>query len=148
MAEVVELTWLPSAASGLPRRDRRGCEYEAYVPDRLAGREISLSGSTAADVVDAERAVERLNQETRSLADSEAVARLLLRAEAVASSKIEGLEVGGRRLREAQVAAVLGEDPSDVTTTEVLNNVEAMRWAVNSLADVTHLTVDHLLGIH
>ena len=148
MAEVVELTWLPSAASGLPRRDRRGCEYEAYVADRLAGREISLSGSTAADVVDAERAVERLNQETRSLADSEAVARLLLRAEAVASSKIEGLEVGGRRLLEAQVAAVLGEDPSDVTATEVLNNVEAMRWAVDSLADVTHLTVDHLLGIH
>jgi Fic family protein len=148
MAEVVKLTWLPSAASGLPRRDRRGCEYEAYVPDRLAGREISLSGSTAADVVDAERAVERLNQETRSLVDSGAVARLLLRAEAVASSKIEGLEVGGRRLLKAQVAAVLGEDPSDVTATEVLNNIEAMRWAVDSLADVENLTVDHMLGIH
>jgi Fic family protein len=148
MAEVVKLMWLPSAASGLRRRDRRGCEYEAYVPDRLAGRKISLSGSTVADVVDAERAVERLNHETRALVDSEAVARLLLRAEAVASSKIEGLEVGGRRLLKAQVAAALGEDPSDITATEVLNNIEAMRWAVDSLADVNSLTVDHVLGIH
>jgi Fic family protein len=148
VAEVVKLTWLPSAASELPRRDRRGCEYEAYVPDRLAGRELSLSGSTTADVADAERAVERLNQGTRNLVDSEAVARLLLRAEAVASSKIEGLEVGARRLLKAQLAAALGEDPSDITATEVLNNIEAMRWAVDSLADVKHLTVDHLLGIH
>jgi Fic family protein len=132
----------------LPRRDSRGCKYEAYVPDRLVGRGIFLRGTTAADVADAERAVQRLNRETRSLVDSEAVARLLLRAEAVASSKIEGLEVGGRRLLTAQVVAALGEDPSDTTATEVLNNIEAMRWAVDSLADVKQITVDHLLGIH
>jgi Fic family protein len=148
VAEVIKLNWLPSDASGLPRRDRRGCESEAYVPDRLAGREIALSGSTIADVVDAERAVERLNQETRSLRDSEAVARLLLRAEAVASSKIEGLELGGRRLLKAQVAAALGEDPSDVTAIEVLNNIEAMRWAIDSVAEVDRISVKHLLGIH
>lgn len=148
MSELIKLRWLPSAASGLPRRDTRGCEYEAYVPDRLIGRGFSLSGPTAADVADAERAVERLNWETRSLADSEAAARLLLRAEAVASSRIEGLEVGARRLLKAQVAAGLGEDASDVTATEVLNNIEAMRWAVDSLADVDQITVDHLLEIH
>lgn len=148
MPELIKLRWLPSAASGLPRRDRRGCEYEAYVPDRLVGRGISLSGATAADVADAERAVERLNRETRSLVDAEAVARLLLRAEAVASSRIEGLEVGARRLLKAQVAAGLGEDASDVTATEVLNNIEAMRWAVDSPADVEQITVEHLLEIH
>jgi Fic family protein len=148
VSELIKLRWLPSAASGLSRRDRRGCEYEAYVPDRLVGRRISLSGSTAADIADAERAVERLNRETRSLVDSEAVARLLLRAEAVASSRIEGLEVGARRLLKAQVAAGLGEDASDVTATEVLNNIEAMRWAVDSLAEVDQITVDHLLEIH
>jgi Fic family protein len=148
MPELVKLRWLPSADAGLPRRDKRGCEYEAYVPDRLVGRRISLSGPTVADVADAERAVERLNRETRSLVDSEAVARLLLRAEAVASSRIEGLEVGPRRLLQAQLAVGLGEDASDVTATEVLNNIEAMRWAVDSLADVDRITVDHLLEIH
>ncbi|MGH2714486.1 MAG: Fic family protein [Thermoleophilaceae bacterium] len=132
----------------MSRRDRRGCEYEAYVPDRLVGREIALSGATTADVADAERAVERLNRDTRGLVDSEAVARLLLRAEAVASSRIEGLEIGGRRLLKAQVTAALGEDASDVTATEVLNNIEAMRWAIDSLADVEQIAVGDVLGIH
>jgi Fic family protein len=72
---------------------------------------------------------------------------LLLRAQAVASSRIEGLDVGARRLLEAQVAGALGEDASDVTASEVLNNIEAMRWAVDSLADVEQITVDHLLEI-
>jgi Fic family protein len=148
VSQVVKLTWPPSGGSGLPRRDRRGCDYEAYVPDALVARKITLSGPTAADVADAERAVERLNRESRSLVDSEAVARLLLRAEAVASSRIEGLQVGARRLLKAQLAAGLGEDASDLTATEVLNNIEAIRWAVDSLADVDQITVDHLLGVH
>ncbi len=148
MPELIKLTWLPNPSSGLPRSARRGCEYEAYVPDRLADRTIMLNGSTAADVADAERAVERLNRDAGGLADSEAIARLLLRAEAVASSKIEGLELGGRRLLKAQLALGLGEDPSDITATEVLNNIEAMRWAVDTLGAVSEITLEHLLAVH
>ncbi len=118
------------------------------MPDLLGGRTFSLSGGTAADVADAERAVQRLNREASGLADSEAIARLLLRAEAVASSKIEGLEVGSRRLLKAQLAAGLGEDPSDVIANEILNNIEAMRWAVEPLTAAGAITVDHLLSIH
>jgi Fic family protein len=114
----------------------------------LVGRTFSLSGGTAADVADAERAVQRLNREANGLADSEAIARLLLRAEAVASSRIEGLEVGSRRLLKAQLAVGLGDDPSDVTANEILNNIEAIRWAVEPLAAVDTITVDHLLSIH
>jgi Fic family protein len=146
--ELVKLTWTPNPASGLPRNARRCCDYESYVPDPLAGRTFSLSGTTAADVADAERAVQRLNREARGLADSEAVARLLLRAEAVASSRIEGLEVGGRRLLKAQLAAGLGHAPSDITATEILNNIEAMRWAVEPLTAVEAITVEHLRAIH
>jgi len=146
--ELVKLAWLPNLSSGLPRRARQGCIYEAYVPDRLVGRSFSLSGETAADVADAERAIERLNRQATGLADSEGVARLLLRAEAVASSKIEGLEVGGRRLLKAQLARGLGDDPSDITATEVLNNIEAMRWAVESLTTAAAITVEDLCGIH
>lgn len=149
MPEVVKARWAPVGAdSGLPRRARQGCDYEAYVPDRLAGRAFTLYGDTAADVADAERAVERLQSEARSLADSEAVARLLLRAEAVASSRIEGLEVGSRRLLKAQLALGLGDDPRDVTATEVLNNVEAMRWATETMAEADAVTLEHLLEIH
>jgi Fic family protein len=125
-----------------------GCDYEAYVPDFLAGRAFSLDGATTADVADAERAVERLNQQARTLANSEAIARLLLRAESVASSKIEGLEVGGRRLFKAQFAADVGAEVEDVTATEVINNINAMRWAVDHLAAADEVTVDGVLEVH
>jgi Fic family protein len=138
----------PSLASGLPRRERQGCEYEAYVPDPLMGRSFTFHAKTAADITDAERAVERLNTEARGLADSKAIARLLLRAEAVASSRIEGLEVGGRRLLRAQLAADIGEDARDVTAEDVLNNIEAMRWAVDTISATDDITIDHILGIH
>ena len=72
----------------------------------------------------------------------------MLRAEAVASSRIEGLEVGGRRLLKAQAARVMGQDPSDVTAAEILNNIEAMSWAVGTLSAASKITVDDLLSIH
>jgi Fic family protein len=145
---VLKRRWDPHPSSGLPRVDRRGCDYEAYVPDLLVDRAITLAGDTAADVADAETAVARLNVEARGLVDTEAVARLLLRAEAVASSRIEGLEVGGRRLLKAQAAQVMGDDPSDNTAVEVLNNVEAMSWAVDALSKTPTVTVSDLLSIH
>ena len=149
MASVLRRRWTSNLTPGLPRRDRQGCAYEAYVPDPLIGRPITLAGETAADIADAEAAVVRLNLQARSLIDSEAVARLLLRAEAVASSRIEGLEVGGRRLLHAQAEQVIGEQPSDVTALEVLNNIEAMNWAIEHLSDpTTKITTGDLLDIH
>ena len=149
MASVLRRRWTSNLTPGLPRRDRQGCTYEAYVPDRLIGRPITLAGETAADIADAEAAVVRLNLQARSLIDSEAVARLLLRAEAVASSRIEGLEVGGRRLLHAQAEQVFGEQPFDVTALEVLNNVEVMNWAIEHLSDPKKkIATDDLLHIH
>ncbi|RKQ93373.1 Fic family protein [Solirubrobacter pauli] len=148
MSSLIKLQWQTDARSSLSRRDRQGCDYEAYVPDLLADAPISFDGDTAADVSDAEVAIRRLNQETTTLADSEAMARLLLRAEAVASSKIEGLEVGGRRLLRADLARSLDDARPDVTATEVLNNVEAMHWAVETLSGARELEVDDLLAVN
>lgn len=91
MSRVVRRSWLSDIGAGLPRRDRKPCEYDAYVPDLLMGRAISLDGDVAADAADAEQAITRLDAEAVALADTEALARLLLRAESVASSRIEGL---------------------------------------------------------
>jgi Fic family protein len=148
MPEVVKLRWAPRMLSGLPRKAQRGCDYEAYVPDLLEGRAFGISGETAADVSDAERAIERLNRTATTLIDSEAVARLLLRAESVASSRIEGLQVGGRRLFKAQVAMSVGDESGDVTAAEILNNIDAMRYAVDSVAVENTITPEHVLGIH
>ena len=111
-------------------------------------RSTPLDGSTAADVADAEVAIARLNREAGTLADSEAIARLLLRAEAVASSRIEGLEIGGRRLLRADLARGLEHGRRDVTATEILNNIEVMRWAVDTLSRRPQISVEDILAIH
>ena len=98
MSKIITRHWLGEAGSGMSRRDRRSCEYEAYVPDSLAGRRIVLDGDVAADVVDAEVAIARLDVEASALIETEALARILLRAESDASSRIEGLQVGAGRL--------------------------------------------------
>jgi Fic family protein len=148
MSKVAKRKWVADDASGLPRRDRASCDYEAYVPDLLMGRPFRLDGDVAADVADAEAAVTRFDTKALALADTEALARLLLRAESVASSKIEGLEVGGRRLLRAEAATALGEDARDVTATEVLGNIQAMTWALGAIGRGDDITVDHLLEAH
>ena len=134
--------------SGLTRRDRQPCDYDAYLPDKLSDRKFSLDGDVAADVADAEAALTRLDASSVALADSEALARLLLRAESVASSRIEGLEIGARRLLRADAARRLGIEPRDVTAREILGNIDAMTWAVDTIEQRSAITLDTLLETH
>lgn len=147
MASSIKATWEPRHDFGLNRAARRGCEYAAYLPDPLAGRTIVLDEDTAADVADAERALATLDAGAAALADSEAIARLLLRSESVASSKIEGLEIGGRRLLKAALGT-RADEPFDVTALEVLGNIDAMRWAVDTVGVGREISVDDLREIH
>ncbi len=148
MAELLERVWKAGGGAGLPRRDRKPCAFRTYVPDRLADRVIRLDGDVAADVADAEAAVLKLNLGSRALRDSEALARLLLRSESVASSRIEGLEIGARRLLRAEAARVLGHAHTDVTADEVLGNIEAMSAALEGLQEGQTITIDLLLEAH
>jgi Fic family protein len=100
----------------------------------------------AADVADAERNIARLDLEARALRDSEALARLLLRAESVASSRIEGLTISAQRLLRADVARSEGDVPTDVTAVEVLANVDAMAYAVEGGAG--EISVERILEVH
>ena len=148
MARVVRNVWVGSHEPDLPRRDRRSCDYEAYIPDPLVDRSFSFIGPVAADVTEAEAAIVLLNQNATGLQDTEAIARLLLRAESVASSRIEGLEVGGRRLLRAELVRDLGDSTTDVTAEEVLGNVRAMRYAVDELTTAGSVTFDGILEVH
>ncbi|MGB4441335.1 MAG: Fic family protein [Coriobacteriia bacterium] len=148
MAGFVDRYWL-SDGTGTTRSERMSCDYRAYVPDALTGRPFVLDGPVAADVADAEAAVRRLNETSAALVDTEALARLLLRAEAAASSRIEGLEVGARRLlhadavRDGQLRA-----GHDVTAEEVLGNIDAMLGALSAADPSQQVTAETILDIH
>jgi Fic family protein len=134
--------------SGLSRRDRQGCRYEAFIPDYIRGEEFTFGSSTAADISDAERSTRDLDAKTSTLAGTEALARLLLRTESVASSKIEGLVVGARRLLRADAARASGDDGGDVTAAEVLGNIDAMTYALQTVQAGSPITLPVLLETH
>jgi Fic family protein len=149
MAKVLKRRWQSEIGGlGLPRKARQSCNYEAYVPDPLIGRVFSFDGDVAADVTDAEAAIAHMDVEATALLDTEGLARILLRAEAVASSRIEGLEVGARRLLRAEAARSLRARSTDVTATEILGNIDAMVYGVERIDIGDEITAELLLEIH
>jgi Fic family protein len=146
MAEYVAQTWQgsPNAAT---RAERKSCPFEAYIPDALLDRPLQLSAQRAADIADVERHVTELNSADSGLVSLEALARLLLRAEAVASSFIEGLQINVRRLAKADVAEHTGIESRDDTAHAVLGNIRAMESALD-LANAPTVRVSDVLAVH
>lgn len=130
----------PGAYGG--RRARRPFPFEAFVPVTLADRDFVLTAETAAAVQDATVATVDLNRLHRGNAALEALATQLLRSEALASSRIEGLELSHRRLARAQYEAY------DRKAAEVVGNVQAMQQAVELGERARPLTTNDLCAIH
>lgn len=127
------------------RSERRAFRYQAFIPDEVAELRPSLSSNCAAAVSRAERAVDALNRDPPRVASLEVLARRLLRAESVASSRIEGLILSQRRLARAEAE----EDSSrDETARSVLGNVAAMEAAVELGTSPRPLRLADVLALH
>jgi Fic family protein len=113
--------------------------------DPIAELQLALPSSVAAAVSVAERSIDALNRDPPRLASLEVLARRLLRAESVASSRIEGLVLSQRRLARAEA-----EEPHarDETARSVLGNVVAMEHAVLVGAGAKPLRLKDVLEIH
>jgi len=147
MAQLVERVWDPGF-QGASRREREGCRYRAYLPDPLVGWDLTLPADLAADVADAEAATRGLNDAHLSHVSLEGLARFLLRAEAVASSRIEGIEASPQRLMRTEIALAQGGDAGDRAAAQILANIGAMDDAIARASSVKAMTVDDLLAIH
>lgn len=142
MARYVTKHW-KAGFEGATRAERKGGPYRVYEPDTLAGRRFTIDGSVAADMSDAERALFEFDASAGALRNTEALARLILRAEAISSSRIEGLVIGPRRLLKAEI----NPNGNDVTATEVMNNIRAMDEAIG-LAASDSITVEGLCKLN
>jgi Fic family protein len=128
-----------------PARYRRACAYDAFVPDQLVGYSLPLGAEVAGVVADAEAAVQALNARARpALAP---LARLLLRTESIASSKVEGMQVNPRELARAEARIDTG-GKAGPNAREVLANIDAMELAVEEASNVGELTVEAIGEIH
>jgi len=142
--ELVERVWEPSGPSYLhSSRDAKPFRYEAYVPDPIADFDPALPALTTGAVESAAIAARRLD-EARGIDDLEPIAAILLRAESVASSRIEGLRLSHRRLEEAIVAPKVARR----TAIEIVQNINAMSRAIEVGTQPAALTVDDILGVH
>jgi len=147
MAIRLRSRWEPQH-QGSSRRDRLGGWYEPYVPDPLMGWNPEVPADVVADLADAEAAVRDLNSAGTTHVSLEGLARFLLRAESVGSSRIEGLEAAARRLARAEAALALGGDVEDRIAVEVLGNIQAMTAAVEAASTTASFERADLLEIH
>ncbi len=144
MPTFVRQRWAANLEAFGGRRARQAFAYDAYVPDPIADLEVPLSLDIAHVAAEAEVALRQVDTGAKELASLEALARQLLRAESVASSRIEGLSLSHRRL--AKVA--WSGDTTDVTARSVLANIAAMELAVRDAAKSKAWSVSALLRIH
>ncbi|GAA0995317.1 Fic family protein [Acrocarpospora macrocephala] len=131
------------------KKHRRGGVYRPYVPDPLVGRSLVLGPQLARDVAKVEGKVQRLVAHP-AIHGLEGFARFLLRSEALASSRIEGLQTSPQQVALAELA---GQDDGvskgfTATARLVANNVTAIRQAVTELVAVDAVSVDDIVALH
>ncbi|MBI2615088.1 MAG: Fic family protein [Gemmatimonadetes bacterium] len=112
---------------------------------RLGQLSLSLEAGVAGVVSEADAAIRALNSGAHpALAP---LARLLLRTESMASSKIEGIATGVRALARAEARVETGGKVG-ATALEVLANMDAMQLALDQASAVGRFGVGEITTIH
>jgi Fic family protein len=145
LGRLVPCTWRHDPTLYAPARYRAACHYDAFIPRTISDLAFELPGEVAGVVSDAENAIRTLNEPAGSALAP--LARLLLRTESIASSKVEGLQVDARSLARAESHADLGARVS-TTAGEVLANIDAMQLAVEDATSAASVSVEEILAIH
>lgn len=142
---VVKCTWRYDPTLDAPARYRRACRYDAFIPKALSSLDLRLDSQLAGLVADAEQAIRELNEQGGAALAP--LARLLLRTESIASSKVEGMQLGVRELARAEARAESGIAPA-ATAMDVLANIDAMVVAVDHAANAGSFGRKDILAIH
>lgn len=143
MPRFVERRWEGNPAAPGGRKARASFTYQAFIPDPIAALGPTVPFQTATAAADAALAIRELNDRsnTRGL---EAIGPLLLRSEAVASSRIEGYQVSTLNLARALI------DPRSARGSAriVAANVSAMEAAIARSDDPSPIRVADIEAIH
>jgi Fic family protein len=135
--------WAPDPGAQT-RGARLGSVYLAFVPDPIAELDVALPTAIAGELEDAALAIAHLNDSAVESPPLDGVARQLLRSESLASSRIEGLEVGHRRI----ALADFDERSADAKAADIVGNIRAMQQAIEIAAGPDPIDADALLKIH
>ena len=140
-----EQAWWANVTVDRPKRDRRSGPYDCYIPDGLAGVALRLDEVSDALVAEAERRVRALNSRSRDLAG---ISRFLLRSEAIASSRIEGIAPSARQVALAELGLTEAVAGVSQQAQLVARNMTLVRDATTWLARSERLAVDDIVALH
>lgn len=146
-------TWLPQdwepSLDAPTRTGRQGGRYQAYLPDPLDGRPLALGAEISARAADVEASVRRLTLRPESQG-LEGLARFLLRSEAIASSRIEGMQVSAQQVALAELAQTerLVNAGFSRNAQFVANNITILRKAATDLAASRSVSVTGIDELH
>lgn len=143
--EIIEKIWESDPWGDAPAKHRRACQYRAFLPAELADLDVKLPVEVAGLVAEADAAVRALN--AAAYPGLAPLARLLLRTESIASSKVEGLQMGVRELARAEARMEAGGKGS-TTAIEIISNIRAMEVAIDEASKATGFGEEQLLAIH
>jgi Fic family protein len=141
----VDRTWKYDPTLIAPARFRRACRYRAFVPEIICDAGFAMSPELAGVVSEAERELQELNAAGGAILDP--LARLLLRTESIASSRIEGLNLHVDDLARAEAKSEFGLDIGE-NARGVLSNIDAMVLAVEDASAAPKFGEEELLTIH
>lgn len=142
---LVSRAWIHDSRADTPAKYRRACAYEAFIPLPLAELSLDLEVSVAGLVSEAEAAIGELNARAHPALGP--LARLLLRTESIASSRIEGVQTGLPSLARAEANVEAGAKVSS-TAWEVLANIDAMQLALDEATAAPHFGAPEIAAIH
>lgn len=143
--EYIHRVWKADPTIYAPPRYRRACEYDALIPDPVEGVDVMLPGDVAGVVSDAEKAIAELNRAAGP--ELMPLARLLLRTESIASSKVEGMQLDARSLARAEANQETGRKIGS-NAAEILANIDAMQLSIERAANLEALAPADFLDIH
>lgn len=141
----INQVWQADPAVYAPPRYRRACKYDSFIPEGVAAIDVALPGEVAGAVSDAEKAISDLNRGAGP--ELMPLARLLLRTESIASSKVEGMQVDVRGLARAEANQETGRKVSS-EAAEILANIDAMQLSIERAADLEGISPRDFLSIH
>jgi Fic family protein len=141
-------TWRPNLDAGT-RAGRRGGTFQTYLPDLLATRPVVLDAAVTARAAEVEATVRELTAgpQMRVL---EGLSRFMLRSEAIASSRIEGMQASPQQIALAELAQTDVPQAKGFTRNArfVANNITALRKAATELAEASSITIDGIDELH
>ncbi len=147
MGRYGERVWSPNPAA--PFRGRRTGVYRPYHPDLLAESPPALRNDLFARAAAVEAGIRSLTGTVMASLDQ--TAGFLLRSEAIASSRIGGIQVAPQQVALAEFAAGAGSgsvvEGFSSSARRIARNIATLRRAVTDLARAETVTLDGIVNL-